>query len=99
LTAPRDPSAQLRELGYVGGDKAGSAPIAVSYVYLAGQTTGSDAGNSVAYERIYDDEGTVVLFVDGHVEFMKPIETFKKALLDTYIRLGREDEMPPELHP
>ncbi len=97
--SPLDPSARLRELGYIGDDEPSDAPVTGSYVYLAGQTTASDARNILAYERIYDDEGTVVLFVDDHVEFMKPIEMFKKALLETYIRLGREDEMPPELRP
>lgn len=99
LQSPSDPTAQLRALGYTGDNEPSDAPVTGSYIYLAGQTTDSDARNILAYERIYDDDGTLVLFVDGHAEFIKPLETFKKALLDTYTRLGRQDEIPPELQP
>jgi prepilin-type processing-associated H-X9-DG protein len=67
-----------------------------SYEYIAGQTTSSDARNVLAYERPLDDEGTNVLFVDTHVEWMKP-DAFKAAVRETYQRLGRESELPPEL--
>lgn len=63
----------------------------VSYVYIEGQTTEVDARNILAYENPenYDNEGTAVLFVDSHVEFM-PLEAFREALEDTYRRLGRD---------
>ena len=68
----------------------------VSYVYIAGQGETNDPRNVLAYERIIGDEGTSVLFLDGHAEWMK-LEPFKQALLETYQRLGRESEMPEEL--
>jgi prepilin-type processing-associated H-X9-DG protein len=71
---------------------------AVSYVYVAGQTESTDARNVIAYERVMGKEGTNVLFLDGHVEWMK-LGDFKAALLKTYQRLDREAEMPPELRP
>lgn len=70
----------------------------IAYVYIAGQTDDSDPRNVLAYERVRDDEGTNVLFVDGHVEFMK-LPRFKRVLRETYRRLGREDEIPPEPRP
>jgi prepilin-type processing-associated H-X9-DG protein len=71
---------------------------AESYVYISGQTASSDVRNILAYERIFDDEGTNALHVDGHVEWMS-IERFKQELSQTYQRLGREDEMPADLRP
>lgn len=64
---------------------AGPGP---SYVYIAGQTEASDPRNVLAYERIVGDEGTNVLFLDGHVEFMK-LPAFEAALRATAERLGR----------
>ena len=61
----------------------------VSFVYIAGQTTAADPRNVLAYERVFGDEGTNVLFMDGHVEWMK-LDNFKKAVRETYQRLGRE---------
>ena len=71
---------------------------AVSYIYISGQSPAGDARNIVAYERIIGDEGTNVLFLDGHVEWMK-LEDLKRALQATYERLGRADEIPTELRP
>ncbi len=71
---------------------------AVSYIYISGQSPAGDVHNIVAYERIIGDEGTNVLFLDGHVEWMK-LDAFKRALQATYERLGRTDEMPAELRP
>ena len=68
----------------------------VSYVYITGHTASAQFYNVVAYERIRDDEGTNVLFMDGHVEFLRPDE-FKRVVRETYERLGRKDEIPPEL--
>ncbi|UCG15443.1 MAG: hypothetical protein JSV19_09105 [Phycisphaerales bacterium] len=73
-------------------------PGAVSYVYIHGQTMGGDPQNVLAYERLKEGEGTHVCFADGRVEWM-PYDAFKRALLATYQRLGREDEMPPEFRP
>lgn len=70
----------------------------VSYIYIKGQTEASDARNIVAYERVIGDEGTNALFLDGHVEWLK-LDRFKQVLLETYQRLGREDEMPADLQP
>lgn len=67
----------------------------VSYVYVAGQTVADDALNVLAYERLRTKEGTNVLFLDGHVEFMKAAE-FKDAVRRTYKRLKREREIPAE---
>lgn len=61
-----------------------------SYVYVAGQNMDMYPGNIVAYEDTrYCQEGVNVLFLDSHVEFMKPDE-FRRELKETYERLGRE---------
>ncbi len=61
-----------------------------SFIYIAGQTTPMDPGNIVAYENpAFLSEGTNVLFMDGHVEWMKP-DAFLRELEATYKRLGRE---------
>ncbi|MHC4528032.1 MAG: hypothetical protein ACYS29_09160, partial [Planctomycetota bacterium] len=66
-----------------------------SYIYIAGQTAATYPGNIVAYENVaYEDpaycyEGVNVLFVDTHVQWMKP-EQFMAELEATYKRLGRE---------
>jgi len=70
----------------------------VSYVYISGQTVKEDVRNILAYERIIGKEGTNVLFLDGHVQWMR-LDGFKQALLKTYERLAREDEMPADLRP
>ena len=61
-----------------------------SYVYLAGQTGDDDPANVLAYEKLenYDDEGTNVLFLDYHVEWMKK-DAFEKALEETKARIAR----------
>jgi len=61
-----------------------------SYVYLPGQTLAMNPGNIVVHENTrYCSEGVNVLFLDGHVEFMRP-EMFREELKATYERLGRE---------
>ena len=61
-----------------------------SYVYVAGQNLDMYPGNIIAYEDTrYCLEGVNVLFLDSHVEFMKP-ENFRRELKETYERLGRE---------
>lgn len=66
-----------------------------SYVYISGQKQSSDVRNVLAYEKVLGDEGTNVLFVDGHVEWMD-VASFAAALRSTYERLNRMDELPPE---
>jgi len=61
-----------------------------SYVYIPGQTVDMYPGNIVAHEDPrYCEDGLNVLFLDSHVEFMKP-EMFREELKATYERLGRE---------
>jgi prepilin-type processing-associated H-X9-DG protein len=61
-----------------------------SYIYIAAQSTSMDAHNIIAYENpAYCSDGVDVLFLDGHVEFMKP-DAFRQELAATYKRLGKE---------
>jgi hypothetical protein len=61
-----------------------------SYIYIPGQTTSTDPGNMVAYENpAFCQDEVSVLFLDGHVEFMKP-EAFRRALEATCKKLGRD---------
>jgi prepilin-type processing-associated H-X9-DG protein len=61
-----------------------------SYVYIPGQTMAMNERNVLAYEDpAYCTEGVNVLFLDSHVEFMKP-DKFRQALKATYERLGRK---------
>jgi prepilin-type processing-associated H-X9-DG protein len=71
-------------------------PVGSSYVYIAGQTSESDARNVLAYERLVDKEGTNVLFVDGHVEWMKQ-PAFARAVRETYRRLDRAADLPANI--
>lgn len=68
----------------------------VHYVYIPGQTTQHDSQNVVAYERIIGSEGTNVLFLDSHVEWVS-LPRLRVLLEQTYARLGREPELPPAL--
>jgi len=85
LVSPRDPHPNAG---------AGAAPS--SYTLIGGQDAGRDPRNVLAYETPISDEGTSVLFVDGHVEWMRP-EPLTAALRATFQRLGRPEELPPEL--
>jgi len=61
-----------------------------SYIYVAGQNTSMYPGNIVAYENPrYCSDGLNVLFLDSHVEWMKP-EQFLEELEATYKHLGKE---------
>jgi len=61
-----------------------------SFIYISGQNEKGNPANILAYENpAFLKEGTNVLFVDGHVEFIKP-KSFKTALEETYSRLGKE---------
>jgi len=70
---------------------------AEAYVYVGGQSRSSDSRNVLAYEKPVGDEGTNVLFVDGHVEFLD-LESFRQAVRETYARLRRTDDLPEEFH-
>lgn len=61
-----------------------------SYVYVPGQTRAMNEHNVLAYEDpAYCTDGVNVLFLDSHVEFMKP-DAFRQALKATYERLGKK---------
>ncbi|MBN2445473.1 MAG: hypothetical protein JXO22_02015, partial [Phycisphaerae bacterium] len=66
-----------------------------AYVYIAGQTANDDARNILAYERPLGDEGTAVVYLDGHAEWVDTWR-FGEDLRGTYKRLDREDEIPEE---
>jgi len=69
----------------------------VSYVYISGQRLlGVHPRDVLAYERHFDDEGRCILFADGHVEFLAH-DAAKNAVRETYRRLKREDELPPDM--
>jgi prepilin-type processing-associated H-X9-DG protein len=60
-----------------------------SYLYVGGQSTKTDTRNIVVYENPgFCTDKINVLFLDGHVEAMKP-EAFRTALKATYERLGK----------
>jgi hypothetical protein len=64
---------------------------AESYVYLGGNLQGEVADRIMAYEKPehYDGEGTLVLFLDAHVEFV-PLDQFEELLEETKKALDRE---------
>ena len=60
-----------------------------SYIYIPGQDLSMRPGNVLAYENPeFCVDGVNVLFLDTHVEFMKP-QAFRQALEATYTRLKR----------
>ena len=62
-----------------------------SFIYIPGQNEMMPSDNILVYENPeFCRDGVNVLFNDAHVEFMKP-EEFKKALEETYKRLGQTD--------
>lgn len=67
----------------------------VDYVYVEGQNADMNVRNILAYEKLEDfnNEGTNVLFLDSHVEYMTK-DAFDKALAETLKRLGREAPKP-----
>lgn len=66
--------------------------------YIAGQTSASDGRNVLVFESLanHNGEGGNVLFVDSHVEFLKP-PVYGERIRETYKRLGREAEIPDGL--
>jgi prepilin-type processing-associated H-X9-DG protein len=67
-----------------------------SYTYIAGQKMGDDPRNVLAYERFQGDEGTNLLFLDGHVEWQK-LDEARRMIRATYQRLQREAEIPEDV--
>ena len=65
------------------------SPGRCSYVYISGQTLKSNPRNVLAHEPDYDGEGGNVLFVNGHVEWIKP-PRYRQVIDETYERLGRK---------
>jgi len=61
-----------------------------SFIYIAGQKTSGSVENILAYEdpSFAKDGMVTVLFLDGHVEAMKP-DKFQEALKKTYEQLGQ----------
>lgn len=62
------------------------------YVYVAGQSTSDDPTGVLIYEkkRCHGDEGGNVLFVDGHVEFIKPYSRIKGLVDATKERIAKK---------
>jgi hypothetical protein len=65
-------------------------PESESYVYIPGQNTNMDSKNVLAYEKpeTHGYAGTLVLFMDGHVDWMT-MEQLEDVLAKTHERLGR----------
>lgn len=85
-------AAQVTEI--LAGKGKGKLPL----YYIDKQTTAGDARNVLVYEdlAVHEGEGGTVLFVDAHVEFLKP-PAYQRAIRETYKRLKREAEIPAEL--
>lgn len=77
---------------------AGESNQKLPYRYIDKQTTAGDVRNVLIYEDldVHNGEGGNVLFVDAHVEFLKP-PAYQRAIRETYKRLKREAEIPAEL--
>jgi hypothetical protein len=61
-----------------------------AFIYIPGQNVMMRPGNVIAYDNPeFCTDGVNVLFMDSHVEFMKP-DDFRRELKETYEGLGRE---------
>jgi hypothetical protein len=60
----------------------------VCYVYIP-QSMDSDVRNILAYEKVVGSEGTAVLYLDGHAEWVS-LEQLEAELAQTGERLGRD---------
>ena len=75
-------------------DGRGSAQV--RFTYIDGQTGATDPRNVLIYEDLSNHgEGANVLFADGSVRFLT-IDERKQAVRETYARLKREADLPPE---
>lgn len=68
----------------------------MGYVLVPGVDLRGDSQTVLGYEKVFGNEGTWVLFVDGHVSWMA-LPDFAAAVRDTYFRLGRGQDFPTEL--
>jgi prepilin-type processing-associated H-X9-DG protein len=60
------------------------------YIYIAGQSGAANPQNVLAYENpAYQSEGTNVLFVDGHSEYIRGTGVIEH-INATYKRLGKD---------
>lgn len=81
---------------------AGGAPdwkkikFETSYVLIDGSVISKRSPQSaLAYERLMGWEGSIVVFVDGRVQWLK-LDEFKRAVREGYKAAGREGELPAE---
>lgn len=64
--------------------------IDACYIYIPGQSTTSDPTNVLLYERFenHRGEGANVLFLDGHVEFIKDLDKVEELVQKTKDRIA-----------
>ena len=74
------------------GDVSGD--VHVCYEYITGQTEGDDPRNVVVYEKPghHGDEGGNVLFLDGHVDFVRPYSRIEELVAETKRRMAETRE-------
>jgi len=60
------------------------------YVYITGQTANDDPTNVLVYEKAgcHQNEGGNVLYMDAHVEFVKPYSKVEQLVKETKVRLA-----------
>ncbi len=61
------------------------------YIYISGQTPADDPRNVVLYEKPenHADEGGNVLFLDGHVDYIRPYSRVDELVAETERRLAQ----------
>ena len=64
------------------------------YEYVEGQTEGDDFRNVLVYEKSanHADEGGNVLFLDGHVDFVRPYSRIEELVAETKRRMAETRE-------
>src|SRR5262249_16615952 len=64
------------------------------YIYIPGQTGHSNRRNGMIYEKRgnHSDDLANVLFVDGHVESIRPYLTVLKLVSETRARMAEADD-------
>lgn len=70
--------------------------LSACYTYIPGQSPSSNPTNVLIYENLenHRGEGAAVLFVDAHVEFLKP-DALERAIAETKERLAKTRSKPP----
>lgn len=69
------------------------------YEYIAGQSSTDDVRNVLVYDKegIHGPEsGGNVLFVDAHVEFVKPYSRIQELVEETRLRLAKKEDAKPD---